>query len=92
MKSLTDDLAVMRDETKDTPEATSINPNDKANYWLRNVVILAIACLLLLVAVVKYYMKISQQIHAYYHISIEVGSVREINIKKIVRTTFPMIW
>ena len=59
MKSLTDDLAVMRDETKDTPEATSINPNGKANYWLRNVVILAIACLLLLVAiVVKYYMNI----------------------------------
>ena len=92
MKSLIDDLAVAGDETVNAAETTQINPSNGTNYWLIVVVLLAIACLLLLVAVVKYYMKISQQIHAYYHISIEVGSVREINIKKIVRTTFPMIW
>ena len=57
MKSLTDHLIVSCDETEDTPETTSINRNDKTNYRLLTVILLAIACLLLLVAIVKYNMK-----------------------------------
>ena len=40
------------------PETTSINSNDKTNYWLIAVVFLTIACLLLSVVIIfKYYMK-----------------------------------
>ena len=55
MKNLADDLL---DGLVDTPGTTSINPNDKTNYWLIAVVLLAIAwLLLLLVSVVKYYLR-----------------------------------
>ena len=58
MKNLVDDLVVTCDEVVDTPEATSIDPNDKTNHCFIVVVLLAIVGLLLLVViVVKYYMK-----------------------------------
>ena len=46
------------DEIENTPETASIISNDKTNYWLIAVALLAIAYLLLLaVVIVKYYMK-----------------------------------
>ena len=51
-------VVVTCDEIIHTPENISINPNDKANYWLIAVVLLAIACLLcLVIIVVKYCIK-----------------------------------
>ena len=52
---LADDLVVPCDETVDMPEAVLINPNDKTNHWLLTVVLLAIACLILLVVIVVNY-------------------------------------
>ena len=58
MKSLADDLVVTCDEILDTPDTTSINSNDKTNYWLIATVLLAVTWLLLLaVIVVKYHVK-----------------------------------
>ena len=58
MKSFADDLVVTCDEILDTPDTTSINPNDKTNYWLITTVLLAVTWLLLLaVIVVKYHVK-----------------------------------
>ena len=59
MKSLADDLVVTYDEILDTPDTTSINSNDKTNYWLIASVLLAVTWLLLLLAVivVKYHVK-----------------------------------
>ena len=59
MKSLADDLVVTCDEILDTPDTTSINSNDKTNYWLIASVLLAVTWLLLLLAVivVKYHVK-----------------------------------
>lgn len=37
------------DESEDRPVTTSVNPYVKENYWLINVAVLAIACLLLLI-------------------------------------------
>lgn len=46
------------DESEDRPVTTSVNPYVKENYWLINVAVLAIACLLLLIVIVfQYYMK-----------------------------------
>lgn len=46
------------DESEDRPVTTSVNSYVKENYWLINVVVLAIACLLLLIVIVfQYYMK-----------------------------------
>ena len=51
IKSLADDVA-------DMSETMSINPNDKTNYWLMAVILLASAWLILLVVIiVEYYMK-----------------------------------
>ena len=64
--SLVDELVVMCDEIEDmvenlnyvTPETTLINCNYKASCWVIAVVLLAIVCLLLvLVMVIKHYMK-----------------------------------
>ena len=59
IKSLADDLVVTCDEILDTPDTTSINSNDKTNYWLIASVLLAVTWLLLLLAVivVKYHVK-----------------------------------
>ena len=58
MKNLVNDLVVTRNETIDTPEIGPINHSNGVNYWLIDVILLAIACLLLLMAtVVKYYIK-----------------------------------
>ena len=58
MKSLADDLVVSCDEIVDTPETALINSSGGINHGLIAVVLLATACLLLLmVMVVKYYMK-----------------------------------
>ena len=58
MKSLFDDLAVTSDEIVDAAETAPINPSNGTNYWLIAVVLLALACLLLLVTIgVNYYMK-----------------------------------
>ena len=59
MKSLADDLVVTCDEILDTPDTTSINSNDKTNYWLIASALLAVTWLLLLLAVivVKYHVK-----------------------------------
>ena len=51
MKVLVDDIVVIYDGDVDTPENTSIIPNAKTNYWLFAVVLLAVACLLLLVVI-----------------------------------------
>lgn len=46
------------DESEDRPVTTSVNLYVKENYWLINVAVLAIACLLLLIVIVfQYYMK-----------------------------------
>lgn len=46
------------DESEDRPVTTSVNSYVKENYWLINVAVLAIACLLLLIVIVfQYYMK-----------------------------------
>ena len=64
--SLVDDLVVMCDEIEDmvenlnyvAPEATLINSNYKTSCWVIAVVLLAIACsLLVLVIVIKHYMR-----------------------------------
>ena len=48
----------VRDVSYATPESAAINPNDVIDYWLIFVVLLATACwLLLVVMVVKYYIK-----------------------------------
>ena len=58
MKSLANDLINTCDEIVDTPNNIAINLNNGINYWLFTVVLLAIVCLLLLLAiVVKHYMK-----------------------------------
>lgn len=76
MKSLVDEIVVTIVEIAVT---ALIVPNGKINYWL---VLLATACLPLLVIInIKYCMKRILAIHAYYHISIERSSVREMNIK-----------
>ena len=43
IKSLVNDLVVTFDEIADTPETTWFNRNDKTNFWLIAVVLLAIA-------------------------------------------------
>ena len=57
MKSIFDDLVVTCDEIINTPETISISLSGGINYWLIAVVLLAIACLLLLVVVVKFNIK-----------------------------------
>ena len=53
-----DDDVVTCDEREHTPESVVINPGNGTNHWLVAIVLLAITCLLLLVAiVVKCYMK-----------------------------------
>ena len=99
--SLVDDLVVTCDEIEymvndfgyATPEKSVINPshNRKLNgidHWLTDVALLAMACLLLLMAIVKYYMKHELKIPCLlsryasdYHISIKMNSVKEIDIK-----------
>ena len=44
MKSLVNDLVFTSDKIVDMPETTSVNPNDKTNYWFIGVVLLAMAC------------------------------------------------
>ena len=71
MKNLVNDLVVTRNETTDTPEIGPINHSNGVNYWLIDVILLAIACLLLLMAtVVKYYIKRGLTIAYFLHISI----------------------
>ena len=56
--SLVDDLVVTCDEVENIPKSTSISPSNGINYWLIAAALLAIACLLLLLAItVKYHMK-----------------------------------
>ena len=58
VKSLVDDLVVTCDQFENIPESAVINPSNGINYWLLAVVLLAITCILLLVVkIVKYYMK-----------------------------------
>ena len=57
MESFVDDAIVTCDEIQDTPRSVIIIPSDEINYWLNTVFLLAIACLLLLVVIVKYYIK-----------------------------------
>ena len=58
MERFVDDVVVTRDEFLDKIETTSVNPDDKINYWLIAVVLLTIAYLLLLVIiVVRHYIK-----------------------------------
>ena len=52
MEILVDDVIVTRDESVDAIETTSVNPDDKMNYWLTVVVLLKIACLLLSVVII----------------------------------------
>ena len=57
MKSLVDALVVTCYDIKDTQKSTPVNLSHGTNYWLIAVVLLAIACLLLLVVMVfKCYM------------------------------------
>ena len=63
MKSLVDDTVVTCHWIVDTLGTTSINPNEKTNYWPIGVVLLKVLCSLLLVLiVVKYGIK-----HGYYY-------------------------
>ena len=56
-ESLIDDALFTCDDIVDTPETISINPGDKTNYWILDILLVAIACLILVVViVVKYYM------------------------------------
>ena len=51
-------LAVTCDENIDTPESVVVNSNYRINYWLIVVALLAIACFLVVVAIItKYYIK-----------------------------------
>ena len=59
MKSLVEDLVVTCGEIEYTPVSPVINSCDRTNYWVIDIVKLAITfLLLLLVIVVKYYIKI----------------------------------
>ena len=63
MKSLFDNLAARLDKIVGTPDTATIYPNDKTHYWLMAVVLLAMACLLLLmVYFVEYCMKLGLKI------------------------------
>lgn len=58
MKSPVNDLVVSCDEIEDTPKSVVINYSGGINYQLITAVLLAITCLLMMVAIiVKYYMK-----------------------------------
>ena len=75
MKSIVDDPIVPCDEIVDTPESGSVNPSNGINYWIIAFVLSAIAYLLLLmIIVVKYYMKNGLRIG-------KMSSIKEINIK-----------
>ena len=75
MKSLVDDPIVTCDEIVDTPESATVNPSNGINYWIIDFVLSAIAYLLLLmIIVVKYYMKNGLRI-------VKMSSTKEINIK-----------
>ena len=52
IKSLNGDLVVICDKTGNTLESVVINSSDGISYWLIAVVLLAITCLLLLVAII----------------------------------------
>ena len=58
MKNLVDDLVVTCDEIEDTSESGVINPSYGKKYWPIAGALLTIACLLLQVIIVKYYMKL----------------------------------
>ena len=59
MKSIVDDIVVNCNEFVDMAKTAPVNPNDKTNYWLTAVALLAIACLLsLVVIIVTYHMKL----------------------------------
>ena len=49
---LDEDLVVTCDEIDDIPKSVSINPGNGLSYWFIAAVLLAFACLLLLVTIV----------------------------------------
>ena len=58
IKSLIDDLVVTYDEIVNTQEDAPISSSNGINYWLINVVVLSITCLLsVMFIVVKFYIK-----------------------------------
>ena len=58
MKILVDGLVVKSDKIVDTADTTWSKSNNKTNYWLFDIILLVITCLLLLAIIVfKYYMK-----------------------------------
>ena len=55
LKSVVDDLVAKFDEIADTPETTSIKSVDKNGYYRPYTILLAVTCLLLILAIILFY-------------------------------------
>ena len=74
MISLADDVAVIFDEIIDIPKSEVISSSNGTNHRVIFVLLLAIACLLLLFAIIlKYYIK--RRFHAFYFNSVMIENL-----------------